>query len=58
MPWASGDPGDERDLHLLRAEAAVLAVELLHEAAGLVPVHRLSVVRKDDDVREPFAEPR
>src|SRR4029079_6907620 len=51
----SGNPGDERDLHLLRAQAAVLAVELLHEAARLVPVHRPAVAGKHDDVRAPLA---
>ena len=39
----SGDPGEERDLHFLRAEPAVLTVEVLYEAAGLVPVDRLAV---------------
>jgi hypothetical protein len=48
----SGDPREQWDLHLLRAEPAMLAVETLHEAAGLVPEDRLAVVGQDDDVAE------
>ena len=42
------DPADERDLHLVGREPAVLAEEVLLEATGLEPVGRLAGCREDD----------
>ena len=52
------DPGEEGDLHLLRTEPSMLAVELLDEVARLVPEDRFAVAWKDDDVAEPGPEVR
>src|SRR5439155_19329650 len=54
----SGDPGEEGYLHLLRAQPAVLPVQVLNEAARLVPEDRFAIARQDDHVTETGSQGR